>query len=229
MQNEAQRTFSLLFPLCRLGRSAQVSCAVRSPICDLISTGGSVFKSTACSFVWFSVFLGVRTICPTPKRRKLVCTWYECAEYRGKERGWWGGVVRACVGVGGRENKNIFEQKATKMSTCSTSMSSNVQSQVTTWHVFQTCRVISLPIVTAHNFFVLHNNHPFNHGLSKACSQCRTKRSALFLSCFLCVGWVVLHKFHVPFVVQFVISSLRMDQSLNRPHVHLYDSQCFWG
>ena len=31
VQNAAQRTFSLLFPLLRLGRSAQVSCAVRGP------------------------------------------------------------------------------------------------------------------------------------------------------------------------------------------------------
>ena len=31
VQNVAQRTFSLLFPLLRLGRSAQVSCAARGP------------------------------------------------------------------------------------------------------------------------------------------------------------------------------------------------------
>ena len=58
VQNEAQRTFSLLFPLCRLGRSAQFSCAIRGPICDLISTDGSVSESIACSIVWFSVFFG---------------------------------------------------------------------------------------------------------------------------------------------------------------------------
>ena len=39
------------------------------------------------------------------------------------------------------------------------------------------------------------NNHPFTHNLSIACFQCRTKRNALFLSWFLCVGWVVLHRF----------------------------------
>ena len=58
VQNGAQRTFSLLFPLFRLGRSAQISCAVRGPICDLISTDGSVSESIVCPFVWFSICLG---------------------------------------------------------------------------------------------------------------------------------------------------------------------------
>ena len=51
VQNVAQRTFSLLFPLFRLGRSAQISCAVRGPICDLISTDGSVSESIVSPFV----------------------------------------------------------------------------------------------------------------------------------------------------------------------------------
>ena len=51
VQNGAQRTFSLLFPLFRLGRSAQILCAVRGPIRDLISTDGSVSESIVCSFV----------------------------------------------------------------------------------------------------------------------------------------------------------------------------------
>ena len=51
VQNVAQRTFSLLFPLLRLGRSAQISCAVRGPICDLISTDGSVSESIVSPFV----------------------------------------------------------------------------------------------------------------------------------------------------------------------------------
>ena len=45
--------------------------------------------------------------------------------------------VRACVGVGGRVNK-IFEQKATKMSTCSTSTCLHVKCKVSTLRVFQT-------------------------------------------------------------------------------------------
>ena len=58
VQNVAQRTFSLLFPLLRLGRSAQISCAVRGPICDLISTDGSVSESIVSPFVWSSICLG---------------------------------------------------------------------------------------------------------------------------------------------------------------------------
>ena len=55
----------------------------------------------------------------------------------------------------------------------------------------QVGEVISLRIVTARNFFALHNNHPFNHNLgAKYCSSAERKRDALFLSCFHC-SWTV--------------------------------------
>ena len=45
----------------------------------------------------------------------------------------------------------------------------------------QVSGVISFRIVTARNFFVLHNNHPFNHTVgAKHCSSAERKRDTLF-------------------------------------------------
>ena len=122
--------------------------------------------------VIFNLF-GVRTICPTPNREGNDMIW-ECRIQRKGERVERVGV-RACVGVGGRVNKkNIWAKGYQKCL--------RVQLQhVSTWNARSQHYVSFRPkgwfhfsIVTAHKFFVLPNNHPFNHNLSKACSQCRT-------------------------------------------------------
>ena len=88
----------------------------------------------------------------------------------------------------------------------------------------------SFKIVTAHNFFVLHNNRPFNHKLKQSLLKCRTERDTLFLSCFHCGCWVVLHSCKSWFVVPAlctksslvipVISSLRMDRCMKKVSIH---------
>ena len=53
----------------------------------------------------------------------------------------------------------------------------------------QVSGMISFRIVTAHNFFVLHNNHPFNHNLgAKHCSSAERKRDTLFSPVSTVVG-----------------------------------------
>ena len=211
VQNAAQRTFSLLFPLLRLGRSAQVSCAVRGPFV-ISSLRMDLYLSELYHHLCDLQSVWGRNYLPYPKTGKW-SVWYESAEYRGKERGWRGWVfVRAWVWVGG--SIKIFEQKATNMSTYSTWTCLQVKARSQHDMSFRPVGWFHFSIVTAHKFFVLPNNHPFNHNLSKACSQCRTQRSALFLSCFLCLGWVVLHKFPVLFVVHL--------------WSHLYGWICIW-
>ena len=176
VQNVAQRTFSLLFPLLRLGRSAQISCAVRGPICDLISTDGSVSDSIVSPFVspfvWSSTCLGVRTICPTPNREGNDMIW-ECRIQRKGERVE-GVGVRTCVGVGGRVNKNIWAKGYQNVYVFNFNMSPHEMQGLNTTCLSDQKGWFHFSIVTAHKFFVLPNNHPFNHNSSKACSQCRT-------------------------------------------------------
>ena len=211
VQNAAQRTFSLLFPLLKLGRSAQVSCAVRGPFV-ISSLRMDLYLSELYHHLCDLQSVWGKNYLPNPKTGKW-SVWYESAEYRGKERGWRRWVfVRAWVWVGG--SIKIFEQKATKMSTYSTWTCLQVKARSQHDMSFRPVGWFHFSIVTAHKFFVLPNNHPFNHNLSKACSQCRTQRSALFLSCFLCLSWVVLHKFPVLFVVHL--------------WSHLYGWICIW-
>ena len=133
------------------------SCAVRGTIGDLISTDGSVWIYHMFFCVLLSAF-GVRTFYPTPKEGETESMTWMCRKQR-KERGWGGGDVRTCTGVGGRGNKIIWAKGYQNVYMFNFLCTPNVQSQVKkTWHVFLTDRVISLSIVTAHNFFVLHDN-----------------------------------------------------------------------
>ena len=90
---------------------------------------------------------------PNPKTGK-VSTWYESAEYRGKERGWRGWVfVRAWVWVGGS-----IKYLSKRLPKCL-----RIQLQhVSTWNArsqhymsFRPVGWFHFPIVTAHKFFVL--------------------------------------------------------------------------
>ena len=77
--------------------------------------------------------------------------------------------VRAWVWVGG--SIKIFEQKATKSVYV---FNLNMSPSEMPGHNMTCLLDLRVSIVTAHKFFVLPNNHPFNHNLSKACSACRT-------------------------------------------------------
>ena len=155
VQNAAQRTFSLLFPLLRLGRSAQVSCAVRGPFV-ISSLRMDLYLSELYHHLCDLQSVWGKNYLPNPKTGKW-SVWYESAEYRGKERGWRGWVfVRAWVWVGG--SIKIFEQKATNMSTYSTWTCLQVKARSQHDMSFRPVGWFHFLIVTAHKFFVLPHN-----------------------------------------------------------------------
>ena len=136
--------------------------------------------------------------------------------------------VRTCVGVGGRVNKNIWAKGYQHVYVFNLNMSPS-KSQVSTWHVFQTCRVISFFDCYCAQVLCATQQSPIQSQFEQSLLtvQNAAQRTFSLLFPLLRLG----RSAQVSCAVRgpFVISSLRMDLYLSELYHHLCDLQSVWG